>query len=200
MWFSTYHFRQHILFICITLSCDTFGGNPYCGGTHCPCSTSTLKMQTVWPPQSLVPIALLLIKHKIFNKQIYKLNFNLHNSKTSSHMKHLLWLRHQHLLLQFTQNIKTFTRQIFLHKRKCTNASHYIYCSHSITGIQNTVKCTECPLSSLPWAWQLSQDLLTGAGFLCNEEYLQYLQSTSRRIQRKLNSCNTPKRSVQILT
>jgi len=28
----------------------------------------------------------------------------------------------------------------------------------------------------------------------------EYLQSISRRIQRKLNSCNIPKRTVQILT
>ena len=28
----------------------------------------------------------------------------------------------------------------------------------------------------------------------------EYLQNTSRRIRRKLNSCNTPKRTVQILT
>lgn len=153
MWFITYHFGQHILFICIMLSCDMFGGNPYCGGTYCPSSTSTLKMLKVWHHQSLVPIALLLIKHEIFNKQIYQLNFNLCNSKTSLQKKHLLWLRHQHMLLQFTQHIRTFTQQTFLHKRNCTNASHCTYCSHNITGIQNTVNCTECPLSSLPWAW-----------------------------------------------
>ena len=167
--FSTYYFGQHILFVCIMLSCDRFGGNPYCGGTHCPSSNSTLKMLKVCSPQSLVPIALLLIKHKIFNKQIHQLNLNLCNSTIRLHMKNLLWIGHQHVLLQFTQHIKSLTLQTSLHKRNCTSTSHYTYCSHSITGIQNTVNCTECPLSSLPWTWQLSQDVLTGTGFLCNE-------------------------------
>lgn len=127
MWFSTYHFGQYILFIWIMLSCDMFGGYPCCGGKYCPGSTTTLKMQTVWSTQSIVPIALLLIKHQIFYKQIYQFNINLHKSKTSFHMKNLLWLRHQHILLRFTRQIKTFIRQTFLYKQNCTNATHLYF-------------------------------------------------------------------------
>ena len=93
------------------------------------------------------------------------MNFNVYNSKISLHMKHLLWLGHQHMLLQFTQQIRTFTQQTFLHERNSTNASHCTYCSRTITVTQSTVNCTECPLSSLPWACQLSHDVLTGTVF-----------------------------------